>query len=273
MELEILGYIGILLMGFTLGLLGGGGSILAVPILVFLFRINPELATAYSLFIVGTAALVGALRNIRLKQINFKVAAVFALPSFLAVFITRYYVIPVIPDELMKIGQFILTKDAAIMLFFGVVMVMAAWAMIRQRKPGQEEQDAEYEREISLNYFWIMIEGFGIGFVTGLIGAGGGFLIVPALVLFVGLEMKVAVGTSLLIIAAKSLLGWLGDVGAGQPIEWAFLVSIVAVAVVGIFIGTFLSRRIDGKKLKRPFGWFVLAMAVLIILMEILGIR
>jgi uncharacterized membrane protein YfcA len=264
--MEIAGYLASALIGISLGLIGGGGSILTVPVLVYLFNIEPALATAYSLFIVGTTSLVGGIRSAFDKLVDFRTAIVFAIPSFIAVFLTRRYVLDAIPDHLLNIGTFELTKNVAIMIFFAVIMVVAAISMIRNRSSETAESSV-----VHYNYPMIVIEGLVVGVLTGIVGAGGGFLIIPALVLFARLPMKKAVGTSLIIIAAKSLIGFLGDVGSGQVIDYKFLMTISAVAIAGIFLGIYLSRFVSSARLKAAFGYFVLIMGTYIILREILG--
>jgi len=262
MELA-LGYIGALIVGLTLGLLGGGGSILTVPILVYLLSLNPVTATAYSLFVVGATSLVGSIRNMAKGMVNIKVAIVFAIPAFIAVYLTRRYLVPAIPEEIFTLGDFVMTKDLSIMLFFAIIMLLASLSMIRGRKAKDEG-----EKEVKLKIPLIILEGAVVGVLTGIVGAGGGFLIIPALVLFANLPMKRAVATSLLIIAAKSLLGFLGDV-QNLDIDWTFLLTFTGISIVGIFIGIYLNNFIDGKKLKKAFGWFVLVMGIYIITKEL----
>lgn len=258
----ILGYIGALFVGLTLGLLGGGGSILTVPILVYLLAINPVLATAYSLFVVGTTSLVGAVRNMTKGMVDFKIAFVFAIPSFIAVYLTRRYLLPAIPDIIFTMEGFVMTKDLAIMLFFALIMLAASYSMIKGRKEGTVSKSKK------VNLPLIFLEGIVVGMLTGIVGAGGGFLIIPALVLFANLPMKRAVATSLLIIAAKSLIGFLGDVQTLE-IEWPFLLTFSGLSIVGIFIGIYLNKYFNGKSLKKAFGWFVLIMGIYIILKEL----
>lgn len=260
---QLLGYIGALFIGVVLGLIGGGGSILTVPILVYVLAINPITATAYSLFVVGTSALVGAIRNIQKGLIDFKTAFVFAIPAFIAVYLTRKFVVPAIPEELFTIGDFLMTRDIGIMIFFAFIMFIASFSMIKKRK-----ERSGIVQEVKYNYPLILIEGIIVGFLTGLVGAGGGFLIIPALVLLAKLPMKQAVATSLLIIAIKSLIGFIGDI-ENLKIDWIFLLSFTAVSIMGIFLGIYLSNFIEGKKLKRAFGWFVLLMAVYIVIKEL----
>lgn len=262
--IEILGFGGALLIGLTLGLIGGGGSILTVPILVYVLGVDPVTATAYSLFVVGVSALVGAIRNAQKGMVDFRTGLVFAAPALVAVFLTRKFVIPAIPEELFSVGDFMITKSIAIMVFFAIIMLVAAYFMIKGRKDTEEEDHApEY------NYPMILIEGLVVGFLTGIVGAGGGFLIIPALVLLAKLPMKKAVATSLMIIAIKSLIGFLGDV-QNLELDWTFLSIFTGLSVVGIFIGIYLNKFIDGKKLKKGFGWFVLIMGVYIVLKETL---
>jgi len=260
--MEIIGYIASIFIGISLGLIGGGGSILTVPVLVYLFGIGAEMSTAYSLFIVGSTALVGGIRNASLGNVNYKTAVVFTIPAFIAVYVTRAYLVPAIPIEIMTIGTYVFTKDIAIMVFFALVMLAASVSMIRNKQKEEEDENALPKFNVPA----IILEGAIVGVLTGIVGAGGGFLIIPALVLFAKLPMKKAVGTSLLIIAAKSLIGFVGDVQRyGDQLDWTLLLTITAIAVFGIFIGIYLNRFIDGKKLKKGFGWFVLLMAVYII--------
>lgn len=261
--MEVIGYLASALIGVSLGLIGSGGSIFTVPVLVYLFQIEPTLATAYSLFIVGTTALVGGIQYSFQHTVDLRTAVVFSIPSFIAVFVTRRFLIPYIPGHLFSLGKLIITKDIALMVFFSLIMMIAAIGMIRSKTniPLQAHQGR-------YNYPMIILEGFVVGILTGLVGAGGGFLIVPALVLFAHLPMKKAVGTSLLIIAAKSLIGFLGDISSGQHIDFIFMGSVSLIAIGGLFIGSYLSKFIQGNSLKTAFGWFVLAMGVYIMLKE-----
>lgn len=260
--LTLLGYIGAIIIGVVLGLIGGGGSILTVPIFVYLLGINPVMATAYSLFVVGSTALVGTLRNLPKKQVDLKTGVVFAIPALLAVYLTRKFLVPAVPNVLFTISNFTVSKDLGIMVFFALIMLLAAISMIRNKR-----KDKGADTEISYNYPMILIEGTLVGLLTGIVGAGGGFLIIPALVLLAKLPMKKAVATSLMIIAVKSLIGFIGDV-ENLAIDWSFLLSFTTLSIVGIFFGIYLNKFIDGKKLKSAFGWFVLLMGIYIIFKE-----
>lgn len=264
MELfDILGFFGALIIGVVLGLIGGGGSILTVPVLVYLLMINPVTATAYSLFVVGTSSLVGALNFMKKKLVDFRTATVFAIPAFIAVYATRKWMVPAIPEYLFTLWGFEVTKGIGIMLFFALIMVLASISMIKGN--GGEVVP---ETKVKYNYPLIIIEGIVVGILTGIVGAGGGFLIIPALVLLAKLPMKKAVATSLLIIAVKSLIGFIGDV-ENLDIDWTFLLIFTALSIIGIFIGGYLNKFIDGNKLKKGFGWFVLIMGIYIIWKEL----
>ncbi|WP_034921807.1 sulfite exporter TauE/SafE family protein [Gillisia sp. CAL575] len=262
--IEILGYVGALLIGGVLGLIGGGGSILTVPVLVYLLAINPVTATAYSLFVVGSASLVGTVKNIQKGLVEFKTAISFAIPAFIAVFSTRKFLVPAIPEEIFTVFEFTLTKDIAIMLFFAILMLAASFSMIKDR----DKLLANKDENAKPKYGALIPLGFVTGIITGLVGAGGGFIIIPILVILAKLPMKSAVGTSLFIIAINSLIGFLGDLG-NINIDWVFLLIFTGLSIVGIFIGIYFSKFIDGKKLKKAFGWFVLVMGIYIMWKEL----
>ena len=265
MGIEIIGYLLAVVVGISLGLVGSGGSILTVPILVYVMTIDPVLATAYSLFVVGVTSLVGAVQNAFHKRVDFKTVVIFGIPSILAVYVTRAFIIPGIPDVLFNVGDFTFTRSIGLMVLFALVMILAAVSMIRPC-PNCQEADTG---KIRYNYPMILAEGILVGTLTGLVGAGGGFLIIPALVLLARMPMKLAVGTSLFIIAAKSLLGFIGDLQTSTAIDWKLLVLFTGLSVVGIFAGIYLSTKVAGSKLKTAFGWFILVMGVYILIKEL----
>lgn len=266
--MEIIGYIASLIIGISLGLIGGGGSILTVPVLVYLFGVEPVLATAYSLFIVGLSSLVGAFPKYKQGLVNLKTALIFGIPAIAAVYATRRFIVPLIPDHVFSIGDFVITKNILMMVLFAILMVFASVSMIREKNKNGNGNGNEVNGEQKFNYPLILLEGAVVGMLTGLVGAGGGFLIIPALVLLSKLPMKQAVGTSLLIIAAKSLIGFTGDL-SHYTMDWKLLLIVTALAITGIFIGDGLSKKIDGNKLKKGFGWFVLVMGFYIIVKEL----
>lgn len=257
--MEILGYVGALFIGLVLGLTGGGGSILTVPILVYLMSINPVTATAYSLFIVGTTSTFGAIQNYRKNLVDIKNGFIFAIPSFIAVYLTRKYIVPEIPKVIIE-SPFLITKDTFLMLFFAVIMVFGALSVLKKKS---QNTNSEEKRNLIL----IGIQTFSIGIIIGLVGAGGGFLIIPSLILFAKLPMRKAVGTSLFIIAMNSLVGFIGDV-QNLEIDWLFLLTFSAISVVGIFIGMYLTKYTNESQLKKIFAYFVLVMAAIILLKE-----
>lgn len=263
MELEIIGYVSAIAIGLSLGLIGGGGSILTVPVLLYLFHLDEKLATAYSLFIVGTTALVGGIQKHNQGQANLKMALIFGIPAIISVFFTRYIIVPSIPDELFTLAGYVVTRRILMMGLFAILMVIASVSMIRGNGDYEVKEDARF------NYPLIIMEGLVVGLLTGLVGAGGGFLIIPALVILGKLPMKLAVGTSLLIIAIKSLIGFIGDVLHYQ-IDWQLLLIFTGLSIVGIFAGNALSHKINGDKLKKGFGWFVLVMGIYILIKELI---
>ncbi len=262
-SMNIAGYWASIFIGISLGLIGGGGSILTVPVLVYLFSLDAVLATVYSLFIVGSTSVVGSLSYFKKGLVNIKTAIVFGIPSIAAIFLTREYLLPAIPQTAFIIGGFTVTKSMLLMLLFAILMVAASYSMIR--KSGQVNDEALQKQEF--NYFQILLQGIFIGVITGLIGAGGGFLIIPALVNLLKLPMKTAVGTSLIIISINSLMGFIFSL-AHTTVQWGFLLSIASIAVIGILIGSYLSTKIKATKLKPAFGWFVLIMGIYIIIKE-----
>lgn len=264
MELtHIIGYVLAVIVGITLGLIGSGGSILSVPILVYVMGIEPVLATGYSLFIVGTTALVGGLQKARQQLVDFKKVLLFGIPSVIAVFTTRRIVVPNIPEVVLSNAYFTLHKSVLIMSVFAVVMIVAAVRMIRPFK--MKEDEAKHK----INIYKIIGNGLFIGCIAGFVGAGGGFLIIPALIFLAKTPMKIAVGTSLFIVATQSLIGFLGDLHSEQTIDWKFLLVFTSFSIVGIFIGGAISKVASGEKLKKGFGFTVLAMGIYIILREL----
>lgn len=258
---QILGYVGALIVGLVLGLIGGGGSILTVPLLVYLLGYNPVIATAYSLFVVGTSSMVGTYQKHKKGLVDFKTGLAFSFPSFIAVYLTRRYLVPNIPENFFGFGGFNVTKDMAIMIFFAIIMILASYSMIKNRKENLKNSENQ-------PYYKTFIQGLTIGTITGVIGAGGGFLYVPALVLWANIPMKKAVGTSLIIVTINSLIGFMGDVQT-LDIEWTFLLIFTGIAIIGIVLGVFLSKFISSEKLKKSFGYFILVMATYIIYKEL----
>lgn len=258
---EILGYTGALIVGLILGLVGGGGSILTVPLLVYLLGYNPVIASAYSLFVVGSSSLVGVIQKYHENLVDFKTGLAFSFPSFLAVFLSRRYLVHSIPEIIFTLGHVVITKNMAIMIFFAFIMLIASVSMIKNSKD-------EYHVKEKQAYYKTFIQGLIIGTITGIIGAGGGFLYVPALVLWTNLSIKKAVGTSLVIVTINSLFGFIGDL-EHLNVDWEFLLSFSSLTVLGIIIGGSLSKYISNKGLKKGFGIFTFIMAIYIIYKEL----
>jgi len=262
--MEPAGYAAVVLMGVLLGMIGGGGSILTVPILVYLFGTDPLLATVYSLFVVGITSLVGSISHFRKGNVNIRAAIVFGIPSVAGVLAVRKFILPIIPDPVFSTVGYVMPKGTAILILFAILMLVASWSMISNKRHSGDQSEIPFRPGL------ILIEGLMVGGITGLVGAGGGFLIIPALVILAGLPMKEAVGTSLVIITLKSLIGFAGELGGGWAIDLPLLVKFSLFAIAGIIGGSNLTRVIDNRRLKPAFGWFVLVMGVLILLKELL---
>jgi uncharacterized protein len=258
--MEIAGYLFSIGIGIILGLLGGGGSILSIPILVYFFHVDAVLASAYSLFIVGVTSLFGAVPKYKDHLVSVKAGLLFGVPSILSIFITRKWLIPAIPEIIFQSDSLLLTKRLLILGLFALLMIVTSITMIGGQR---EKVREEHEPRVML----AIAEGILIGFLTGLVGAGGGFLIIPALMVLTGLPFKTAVGTSLFIIAINALTGFLGDV-INYRMDWPFLLLLTALATAGIFVGNRLTHRISSFKLRKSFGWFVLAVGVWILFRE-----
>jgi uncharacterized protein len=261
---EIIGYLASVVMGLALGLVGGGGSILTVPILVYLFGVDPVLATSYSLFVVGLTSAIGSFSHFKNGNVDVMTAFVFGAPSILSVFSVRKFLMPVIPDTLFTINAQPVSKSTGVLVLFASLMVVAAVSMIHQPKVNRVMHPA-----VKRNRALVFLEGILVGGITGLVGAGGGFLIIPALVLLAGLPMKSAVGTSLLIIAMKSLIGFTGDLGSELIIDYSFLFFFSLFATLGILFGSYFTRFLSNEKLRPAFGWFVLCMGIYVLVKEI----
>jgi uncharacterized membrane protein YfcA len=255
-EILVIGYGFAIVIGLIMGLLGGGGSILTVPVFVYLLGFDEVTSTAYSLFVIGVTSTVGAGKNVFRKNVDFKSALVFGFPSFIA--------IPEIPEEIFTLGTEVFTRKTMMMLFFSLLLIVAALPMIKKRKLISSKG-----LDKVLPYTKMAFQGIVIGLLAGLVGAGGGFLILPALVLLSKLPIKKAIGTTLFIIAFNSLIGFSGDV-QNIEIDWEFLLPFTAFSICGILLGVYFSKFIEGPKLKRFFGFFVLIMAAYIIVKELI---
>lgn len=262
--MAILGYVSAIFIGITLGLIGGGGSILTVPLLVYMFGVDPLMATVYSLFIVGITSVFGASAYVKKGLVAWKTVILFGIPSVVSVVMTKQWLLQLIPDHIFQIGDFSLTKSGLLMLLFAVLMLFSSYRMISKNNSALTLDAAQHNGILKL-----VLQGLFVGLITGLVGAGGGFLIIPALVGLLRMPIKSAVASSLVIIAINSLTGF--AIGVRQtPIDWTLVLSITTLAIVGSFIGTFLSSKIASKQLKPAFGWFVLVMGIYIMLKEIL---
>lgn len=255
----MIGYLLSIFIGLSLGLIGGGGSILTIPILVYCFNVDPVIASTYSLFVVGITSMAGALSHYQKGNVNMEVAVLFGIPSLIAVFIMRKWVMPMMPLHLITIGGHQLTKPVLLMTVFAIIMVIASVSMIRKRK------EQPVTNHLYTNYKRLILLSILVGTITGFVGIGGGFIIIPSLILFAGLPMKKAVGTSLTIMTISSLIGVLGDVSRHEPINYTFLATFSAFAIAGIIVGCYLTKYIHDARLKPAFGWFVLCIGVVVL--------
>jgi len=254
-----------LIVGITLGILGSGGSILTLPILIYVAHLEPLTATSYTLFIVGISALFGTVRNIYSSLIDFKVLLFFGIPSLFSVYATRYFILPSLPKDLFEFEGLKVSKDLFLITFLAFLMIIAALSMLRKVK----KEKSNVNLNSIQSFFIILIQGIVVGIVTGFVGAGGGFLIIPALVNFCKLPVKKAIATSLAIISINASIGFLGDVSIGILIDYALLFYFTISSLVGTFIGLYLSKSIKENQLKIIFGWFVLIMGVFIFVKEL----
>lgn len=271
MLLTLFGYLLAGCIGVSLGLLGGGGSVLAVPVLVYVMHVAPKSAIAMTLVIVGTVSLVGVIPHWRRGNVNWRKALIFGSATMVGAFAGA------------KIANLPFVTGAMQLLLFAVMMMVAAILMIRKTQRSQSSQVPEAkamnpEPLDSENYLynepvcrycwlWLLTEGLGIGILTGLVGVGGGFAIVPALVLLGKVPMKEAIGTSLLIISFNSVAGFLGYWGKVE-LDWHLMVSFTFIAAIGTLMGTHLSHRIDAKYLQKGFGYFLMAVASFILFQQ-----
>jgi hypothetical protein len=259
--MELFGYASLIGVGFLLGMMGAGGSILSVPILVYLFSLDVVVASSYSLFIVGSTSVVGTALKHHDHFIDIPAAVQLGVPSVLATFCTRKWLVCSLPDILFTYGSIPITRRALLLSVFAMVVIISSLMVIHSR---QSTSDESTSRPYPLA---LILAGLGVGFLSGLAGVGGGFLILPALMLFAGLSFNVAAGSALPIIAMNSLVGFLGG-AYSHSVNWLFLASISMLATLGIFIGDLFASRFSPNTLKRIFGWSALVLGIWILVKE-----
>ncbi len=258
MLINLLGHLLAVCIGISLGLIGGGGSILAAPVLIYVMSVPSKSAFAMTLVIVGVASVIGAIPHWQQGNVNLKTIALFSPASMLGAYLGA------------KLASQPFVSPTLQLVTFGVMMLIASVAMIR--KGNNQSKDAEKKEEFhhlhSLLPPWLAIalEGLVVGVITGFIGIGGGFLVIPALVLLGKTPMKEAVGTSLIILALKSVTGFVGYLSGNIPILWDLLVTFTVAASTGILIGAYLTRFVSAKQLEKGFGYFVLAVAIFVLI-------
>jgi len=252
--METLGIVAMALVGLVLGLLGGGGAVLTVPLFLGVFHLGLQEATVHSLFVVAVVSTLGAGLAARRGQVDAAAGIRFALPAFVAVWATRRFLVPALPHAVAGVP-----RDAVLMIAFALLMVLAGARMLPRaaRAPGSEPTPEPHPAHPLAG----VPQSLAVGFLTGIFGAGGGFLIVPALVLIHRLPMPRAVGTSLLVIAANAWIGFLGDTAVRPHADVRLLALCGAVAAVGMIGGSLLSARVPAQRLRAGFAWFLFAMA------------
>ena len=259
------GYFLSMFIGFSLSLIGGGGSILTIPVLVYFFRIDPVLATTYSLFVVGLAAIAGSVNYYRMNSIDYATVFEFGVPSVIVLLIMRRWLLPLIPSIIFQFHSLVLSKSLLILAVFSATMLVASFSMIRSKRYSIPAEGLSYGR--------LVLQGSITGALTGFIGIGGGFIIVPSLVLFAGLPMKKAIGTSLVIITANCLVGVLGDLRTVESLDLPFLATFALFAILGIIAGTWAIRFIPDKQLKPAFGWIILSLSIMMLIRTIMSVE
>lgn len=266
-SIEIIGYFLSVIIGLSVGLLGGGGAILAVPMLVYFFNVDAEIATGYSLVIVAISSVLSIWQKRGIDgNFSLKIFLQFGLPSILMIYFTKAIFVPQIPNLLIFSPKIILTKNMFLMMVFSVILLLSSISMLGKSK--ENELNATPTKEHSI--FNIMLSGAFVGFLTGIIGVGGAFVIVPALIFFFSMETKEAIKNSLAIVIANSIVGFYGFSRASYHIDWMLLVNISAVSLVGVVIGSRLNKRMSGNNLKNIFGWMNLILSLILILKEII---
>lgn len=263
--LHLLGYLGIIISGILLGLLGGGGAIIIVPVMVYLFGIAPVAATGYTFFVIAFTSLVGFYRYYGQNLVSIPTALLFGLPSVITVFISRRIILPALPEEFFQAGNFHFTKDMGIMILFATLMLATSYNLLIGKRPVAQHEVVEDKKHGKL-----VVRGLLVGLITGFVGGGGGFLIVSALVLLLGMQVKSAVGTSMLIISINSVIGFIGHASLGSAIDWKFISIFTALAIGGIIIGNLISSLFSEGRLRKIFGWFLVVMAAYILMQEII---
>ena len=261
-----IGYVITILVGITLGLMGSGGSILTVPNLVYLFELNPLEATSYSLFIIGMSSIIGSYPKIKNKLVNYRIAIIFGIPSMFSMFATRRLLMPQLPAQFQIPFVGIVEKDLVLMMAFAVVMILAAYSMITNK----QEDCIDCGKKMEKNTKLLVIQGIIIGMISGIFGAGGGFLIIPGLVVLAKVPMKNAVATSLFLVAINSFVGFGSDYQQFSSFNWNLLGILTGLSVIGIIIGNYLSKFISSTQLKPIFGYFILVIAGLILMQELI---
>lgn len=256
----VVGHFFIFLMGLILGMMGAGGSILTIPIFVYLFNMEPFIAATHSLFVVAVTALFGSFSYIRKKEISVVKGITFIIPSFLGVVFAKKFILNIIPMTIYRSSHIQITKNFIIMTVFSILMMAASWTILKNKI-----YEAHFNNKKSHRLVMALL-GFVVGVVIGFVGIGGGFIMIPVFVILMGLKMREAIGTSLVIISINALFGFLLSLNEFSVlINWQFLSIASLIAILGALMGSRYSHLINEKKLKFFFGWAILYLSLFII--------
>ncbi|HPQ07705.1 MAG TPA: sulfite exporter TauE/SafE family protein [Bacteroidia bacterium] len=253
--MEVIGYILAVFIGIVLGLFGSGGAIISFPVLVYFMGISPELAGNYTLLIVGISALVGTIKQLKEKTLDIKVAISFSIPLLLSFFITKKIILPAIPSKILETNALTFTKDNLIMSLFVITLSVIIYKMLNKDSNEQSSHTTSIQSTFNLKY---LIQSFLVGFLSASIGAGGGFIIVPALMSIYKLPIKNATSTSLFVITINAFIGTLLNIHHFQSEHITMIVVFTILSIIGIFIGIYLNKIANVLTLKKSYAYFLI---------------
>ncbi|MDF2478610.1 MAG: hypothetical protein K0S24_4093 [Sphingobacterium sp.] len=263
--LFIIGFLLAILVGLSMGLMGSGGSILTLPIFVYLFHIEPQYALDYSLFSIGVLALIGSVEPVTKGKVDLKTTAIFLIPSLVSVYLTKRHLLTAIPAQ-FHIAELSISRNHVIMLLFSFVILVSALAMIRRRKQLEVSAVMLHISQV----LKIITAGLLVGIMTGLVGAGGGFIIVPSLVLLLGIPLKQAIATSLFIIGLNASFGLGANYQLLNHMNWPILLIFTLITLIGLQIGSKWKDRLEVVRLQGLFGYFLMSIGILILTFEVI---
>lgn len=266
--MEIIGYILSIIIGLTLGLFGAGGAIISFPVLMYFMNIPPLQASVYSLLIVGISAFIAVIQHIKNKNIDIKITIIFSVPLLISFYIFKFIILPIIPQDIISFSQWTFTKNHLIILLFIITLSIIIYRMLYNTSASIPENTNNLSTPNILSYKYIISAGL-VGMLAASIGAGGGFIIVPALIEIFKLPIKKATGTSLFIISINSFVGTIMNIKAFQPEHTTMLLLFSILSIAGIFIGTYLNKILQSQLLKTSYAYFLVFILFSTIITEI----